>query len=56
MHEDAERCVRAVQSKDARFDGWFSTGSYAVQHLRLTGDHPVNQLPTADVVPAVRSA
>jgi len=25
MHEDAERCVRAVQSKDARFDGWFFT-------------------------------
>ena len=33
MHEDRERCVRAVQSKDARFDGWFftavtSTGVY----------------------------
>ncbi|WP_215544741.1 DNA-3-methyladenine glycosylase 2 [Amycolatopsis sp. CA-230715] len=25
MHEDIERCVRAVQSKDARFDGWFFT-------------------------------
>ncbi|HZZ50669.1 MAG TPA: AlkA N-terminal domain-containing protein [Pseudonocardia sp.] len=25
MHEDVERCVRAVQSKDARFDGWFTT-------------------------------
>jgi AraC family transcriptional regulator of adaptative response / DNA-3-methyladenine glycosylase II len=25
MHEDKERCVRAVQSKDARFDGWFFT-------------------------------
>ncbi|WP_370948935.1 DNA-3-methyladenine glycosylase 2 family protein [Amycolatopsis sp. cg5] len=25
MHEDFERCVRAVQSKDARFDGWFFT-------------------------------
>jgi AraC family transcriptional regulator of adaptative response / DNA-3-methyladenine glycosylase II len=25
MHEDTERCVRAVQSKDARFDGWFYT-------------------------------
>jgi len=25
VHEDAERCVRAVQSKDARFDGWFFT-------------------------------
>ncbi|TWP53333.1 DNA-3-methyladenine glycosylase 2 family protein [Lentzea tibetensis] len=33
MFEDTERCVRAVQSKDARFDGWFftavtSTGIY----------------------------
>src|SRR3954452_10662486 len=25
MHEDGARCVRAVQSKDARFDGWFFT-------------------------------
>src|SRR6516162_1744434 len=25
MLEDAERCVRAVQAKDARFDGWFFT-------------------------------
>src|ERR1700733_14469690 len=25
MHEDTESCVRAVQSKDARFDGWFYT-------------------------------
>ncbi|WP_308434372.1 AlkA N-terminal domain-containing protein [Streptomyces anandii] len=25
MHSDRERCVRAVQSKDARFDGWFFT-------------------------------
>jgi AraC family transcriptional regulator of adaptative response / DNA-3-methyladenine glycosylase II len=25
MHTDMERCVRAVQSKDARFDGWFFT-------------------------------
>ncbi|HEV7973775.1 DNA-3-methyladenine glycosylase 2 family protein [Amycolatopsis sp.] len=25
MHEDFERCVRAVQSKDDRFDGWFFT-------------------------------
>jgi AraC family transcriptional regulator of adaptative response / DNA-3-methyladenine glycosylase II len=23
MHTETERCVRAVQSKDARFDGWF---------------------------------
>ena len=25
MHEDFDRCYRAVQSKDARFDGWFVT-------------------------------
>lgn len=25
MHRDVERCVRAVRSKDARFDGWFFT-------------------------------
>jgi AraC family transcriptional regulator, regulatory protein of adaptative response / DNA-3-methyladenine glycosylase II len=25
MHEDFERCARAVRSKDARFDGWFFT-------------------------------
>ncbi|MGV9803455.1 DNA-3-methyladenine glycosylase 2 family protein [Mycobacterium sp. NPDC003449] len=25
MHDDSERCYRAVQSKDARFDGWFVT-------------------------------
>ncbi|MFJ9624314.1 AlkA N-terminal domain-containing protein [Streptomyces sp. NPDC101181] len=25
MHTDTERCVAAVQSKDARFDGWFFT-------------------------------
>src|SRR6187401_300705 len=25
MYEDFDRCYRAVQSKDARFDGWFVT-------------------------------
>ncbi len=25
MYTDTERCVRAVRSKDARFDGWFFT-------------------------------
>jgi AraC family transcriptional regulator of adaptative response / DNA-3-methyladenine glycosylase II len=25
MYSDRDRCVRAVQSKDARFDGWFFT-------------------------------
>ncbi|WP_099024507.1 DNA-3-methyladenine glycosylase 2 family protein [Mycolicibacterium palauense] len=33
MHDDFDRCYRAVQSRDARFDGWFviavrSTGIY----------------------------
>jgi len=33
VHDDFDRCYRAVQSKDARFDGWFvtavlSTGIY----------------------------
>ncbi|MGW5345052.1 AlkA N-terminal domain-containing protein [Streptomyces sp. HUAS TT3] len=31
MYTDTERCVRAVQSKDARFDGWFFTA------VRTTG-------------------
>ncbi len=31
MHADFERCYRAVQSKDARFDGWFVTA------VRTTG-------------------
>ncbi len=25
VHEDRERCIRAVQAKDERFDGWFFT-------------------------------
>jgi AraC family transcriptional regulator, regulatory protein of adaptative response / DNA-3-methyladenine glycosylase II len=25
MHEDFDRCYRAIQAKDARFDGWFVT-------------------------------
>jgi len=25
IHSDRERCIRAVQSKDGRFDGWFFT-------------------------------
>jgi AraC family transcriptional regulator of adaptative response / DNA-3-methyladenine glycosylase II len=31
VHEDFQRCYRAVQSKDARFDGWFVTA------VRTTG-------------------
>ena len=26
MYEDFDRCLRGVQSKDSRFDGWFVTG------------------------------
>jgi AraC family transcriptional regulator of adaptative response / DNA-3-methyladenine glycosylase II len=25
VHHDRERCLRAVRSRDARFDGWFYT-------------------------------
>ncbi|MFF1558295.1 AlkA N-terminal domain-containing protein [Streptomyces sp. NPDC058279] len=32
MYTDTDRCVRAVQSKDARFDGWFFT---AVRTTRI---------------------
>ena len=32
MIEDFERCYRAVQSRDARFDGWFFT---AVRTTRI---------------------
>ncbi|MEO6204555.1 MAG: DNA-3-methyladenine glycosylase 2 family protein [Mycobacteriales bacterium] len=31
MHTETERCLRAVQAKDARFDGWFFTA------VRTTG-------------------
>src|SRR3954454_17780469 len=31
MYDDFDRCYRAVQSKDARFDGWFVTA------VRTTG-------------------
>lgn len=32
MHTDVDRCVRAVRSKDSRFDGWFFT---AVRTTRI---------------------
>ncbi|MBP2474448.1 AraC family transcriptional regulator of adaptative response / DNA-3-methyladenine glycosylase II [Crossiella equi] len=32
MHEDTERCLRAVRAKDERFDGWFFT---AVRTTRI---------------------
>ncbi|WP_133743636.1 DNA-3-methyladenine glycosylase 2 family protein [Actinorugispora endophytica] len=42
MYEDTERCVRAVLSKDARFDGWFFTA------VRTTG---IYCRPSCPVVP-----
>jgi AraC family transcriptional regulator, regulatory protein of adaptative response / DNA-3-methyladenine glycosylase II len=42
MYEDTERCVRAVQAKDARFDGWFFTA------VRTTG---IYCRPSCPVVP-----
>ncbi len=42
IHLDRDRCVRAVQSKDARFDGWFFTA------VRTTG---IYCRPSCPVVP-----
>jgi len=42
VHEDRDRCVRAVQSKDARFDGWFYTA------VTITG---IYCRPSCPVVP-----
>ncbi|MET9730887.1 AlkA N-terminal domain-containing protein [Streptomyces sp. NPDC006458] len=42
MHTDRESCVRAVQGKDARFDGWFYTA------VRTTG---IYCRPSCPVVP-----
>ncbi len=47
MHEDTERCVRAVQSKDDRFDGWFftavlTTGIYCRPSCPATPPKPEN--------------
>lgn len=47
MHEDAERCIRAVQSKDARFDGWFftavlTTGIYCRPSCPVVPPKPAN--------------
>ncbi|MGH8876577.1 MAG: DNA-3-methyladenine glycosylase 2 family protein [Stackebrandtia sp.] len=47
MHEDFERCVRAVRSKDARFDGWFftavtSTGIYCRPSCPVVPPKPEN--------------
>ncbi|MGH3781436.1 MAG: Ada metal-binding domain-containing protein, partial [Pseudonocardiaceae bacterium] len=47
MYEDGERCVRAVQSKDARFDGWFfiavvTTGIYCRPSCPVVSPKAVN--------------
>jgi AraC family transcriptional regulator, regulatory protein of adaptative response / DNA-3-methyladenine glycosylase II len=47
VHEDTERCIRAVQSKDARFDGWFytavlTTGIYCRPSCPATTPKPQN--------------
>ena len=47
MHEDRERCLRAVQAKDARFDGWFfcavvTTGIYCRPSCPVVPPKPQN--------------
>lgn len=47
MHEDVERCLRAVRSKDARFDGWFfvavvTTGIYCRPSCPVVAPKPEN--------------
>ncbi|MGW4026394.1 AlkA N-terminal domain-containing protein [Streptomyces sp. NPDC005009] len=49
MHTDTERCVRAVQSKDARFDGWFftavlTTGIYCRPSCPVVPPKPENMV------------
>jgi AraC family transcriptional regulator of adaptative response / DNA-3-methyladenine glycosylase II len=49
MHEDTERCVRAVRSRDARFDGWFftavtSTGIYCRPSCPAVPPRPENMV------------
>ncbi|MFB8771664.1 DNA-3-methyladenine glycosylase 2 family protein [Streptomyces broussonetiae] len=49
MHTDAERCLRAVQSKDARFDGWFytavlTTGIYCRPSCPVVAPKPQNMV------------
>ncbi|MGV0794546.1 AlkA N-terminal domain-containing protein [Mycolicibacterium sp. XJ1819] len=54
MHDDFDRCYRAVQSKDARFDGWFvtavlTTGIYCRPSCPVRPPHAHNMrfYPTA---------
>jgi AraC family transcriptional regulator, regulatory protein of adaptative response / DNA-3-methyladenine glycosylase II len=47
IHGDRDRCIRAVQSKDARFDGWFftavlTTGIYCRPSCPVVPPRPEN--------------
>ncbi|MGV9453584.1 AlkA N-terminal domain-containing protein [Streptomyces sp. NPDC003635] len=49
MHTDTEACVRAVQAKDARFDGWFytavlTTGIYCRPSCPVVAPKPQNMV------------
>ncbi|MBC7273513.1 MAG: DNA-3-methyladenine glycosylase 2 family protein [Streptomyces sp.] len=49
MHTDTERCLRAVRSKDARFDGWFytavlTTGIYCRPSCPVVAPKPQNMV------------
>ncbi|MEU9664156.1 AlkA N-terminal domain-containing protein [Streptomyces bobili] len=49
MYTDRERCVRAVRSKDARFDGWFftavlTTGIYCRPSCPVVAPKPENMV------------
>ncbi|MFF8593625.1 AlkA N-terminal domain-containing protein [Streptomyces sp. NPDC015220] len=49
MHIDRDRCVRAVRSKDARFDGWFftavlTTGIYCRPSCPVVPPKPENMV------------
>ncbi|MFJ4466031.1 AlkA N-terminal domain-containing protein [Streptomyces sp. NPDC089424] len=49
MHIDTERCLRAVRSKDARFDGWFftavlTTGIYCRPSCPVVPPKPENMV------------
>jgi hypothetical protein len=49
MHDDFDRCYRAVQSKDARFDGWFVTAVPSWTHslgTRQPSTVPLDALET----------
>ncbi|MEV0169993.1 AlkA N-terminal domain-containing protein [Streptomyces sp. NPDC050803] len=49
MHTDTETCLRAVQAKDARFDGWFytavlTTGIYCRPSCPVVAPKPENMV------------